>query len=346
MDKRNTVVSDDSLQTAKAWMTKYPVVDALGSGAPTEKFINDIITGGINVVSWTIANSYRDSTRDVFHSMLTRKWLIQSMPNKCALARSTADIERALSEGKVAIIYNFQGAEFMQDFFHWLEVFWDLGLRILQPFYNRENRMGYGCQEPNDMGLKHFGIEIVRYCNELGILLDCSHAGERTTLDMMEISEKPCVFSHSNPKALRDNPRNISDTQIKNCAAKGGVIGCPIYSDFVADTTGGYQPTVDDWVKHVDYVANLVGIDHVGIGSDIATSPGFGLAWHNTFRRQFRETCGGMTFETHEIKGFNHSHANFPLLITALVQRGYKEQDMAKIMGGNWLRVYKAAWGA
>jgi membrane dipeptidase len=346
MKKTESKVGEDSMQTAKAWMRKHPVVDCLVTGEGGEKLVNDVIAGGINVISWSSGSGWRDTVKDVFGKMLTRKWVVERMPNKCALARSVAEIERARSEGKVAIVYNFQGAEFMEDYFHWLEVFWEFGLRILQPLYNRESRMGYGSLERNDMGLKHFGIEIVRYCNELGVLLDCSHAGERTSLDMIEMSEKPCIFSHSGAKALRDNLRNISDAQIKNCAAKGGVIGCPVFSDFVADTTGGHQPTPDDWVKHVDYVVKLVGIDHVGIGGDILAAPGGAVAWHNSFRRQFGETSGGMTFETHEVQGINHSHANFPLLIAALVKRGYKEEDVAKIMGGNWLRVYKAAWGA
>jgi microsomal dipeptidase-like Zn-dependent dipeptidase len=178
------------------------------------------------------------------------------------------------------------------------------------------------------MGLKHFGIEIVRYCNELGVLLDCSHAGERTSLDMIEMSEKPCIFSHSGAKALRDNLRNISDTQIKNCAAKGGVIGCPVFSDFVADTTGGHHPSPDDWGKHVDYVVNLVGIDHVGIGGDILAAPGGAVAWHKASAASSRDKLVndfGPGFRT------NHSHVTF----LALVQHREARQraGWVKIMG-------------
>ena len=104
--------------------------------------------------------------------------------------------------------------------------------------------------------------------------MDGSHTGERTTLDMIYMSEDPMIFSHANPKSVRNNGRCVSDTQIKECEVKGGGIGCPVLFAFVGDTTNNRQPGVDEWVRCVDYMVDLVGIDHAGIGSDIYAHPG------------------------------------------------------------------------
>lgn len=341
----STLVREDALHTAREWMKTHIVVEGLGIGSPSEQGVRDCMAAGIDACA-TGGASGRTTTKAAFMNHLQRYWLVKKYPSLVTLARTVAEIERARDEGKVAYFINWQGADPLEDDFHWLEIFHEFGLRILGFCYNEENRLGYGCLEPNDVGLKRFGIDILQDCDRLGILLDCSHTGERTTLDMIDMSKNPCVFTHSNPKSVRDNARNISDTQIRNCTARDGVIGLPVYSDFVADTTEGRQPTLDDWVKCVDYVVDLAGIDHVALGSDITAGPGLDLWWDNNTGRQYRDISGDMTYEIHEIEGIEGSLANIPLLVAALVQRGYREEDVAKLIGGNWLRVYRQVWGS
>ena len=324
-------------------MQKYLVVDGLGAAATTENAARGWMSGGVNAVNWTVAG-HGSTAKEAAMNMVARDWLVKRLPDRVIVATSVADIEQARRDGKLAVVQGWQGAEALEDDYHWLEVFYKLGLRILQFTYNDENRLGYGCLEPNDPGLKRYGIDILQDCNRLGILVDCSHVGERTSLDTIEMSSTPCIFSHSNPKGVRSNPRNISDEQIRSCASRGGVIGATCFSDFVADTSDCRRPTVMDWVRHVDYLVDLAGIDHVGIGTDILANPGGAIWWDNNTGRQYRDISGGMTYEMHSIEGFDHSHANFPLLVGALVEQGYKEQDVARIIGGNWLRVYREAW--
>lgn len=335
---------EEALEIARELMRRCIVVDGL-TGGSSERFIEDLQKGGVNAVNDTVSG-HNHTVKSAFMSMLSRRWLVERMPDRCLLATTTEDIQRAKQENKVALIAGWQGAEPILDDYHWVEVFHEYGLRILQFTYNEGNALGAGCLEPRDSGLTFRGINLVRECNKLGIVIDCSHTGERTTLDMIEHSKKPCIFSHSNPKAVRMNARNISDEQIKACAGKGGVIGCPIFADFVGNTTDGRRPTVEEWVRCVNYVVELVGIDHVGIGSDISTSAGGWVQWVNNTKRMYPEICGGMDYNMHEIEGIDHSHATFPLLASALIQNGYEEKDMVKILGSNWLRVFREVWRA
>ncbi len=334
------LVSEDALQTAKAWMKKHICWDGQSSYGPTEGMMNNMIAGGM---TGAYCSGGGETPEQALFSALTRRWLVKRMPNKVALATSVADIEKARSEGKIAIVYGWQRANLLEHDYRWLEIFYEYGLRILNFCYNEENALSFGCLNPFDHGLKRYGQVILQDCNRLGILLDCSHSGERASLDIIEQSTTPPVFTHSGAKGFWANGRNITDAQIKACAQKGGVIGLPVFADFVFDTRVR-QPTLDDWVKHMDHLVNKAGIDHVGIGCDMVTA-GAGVQWDNGTKRRNRDICGAMTFETHDVVGLDHSHANYSLLIAALVQRGYKEPDVAKIMGSNWMRAYKQAWG-
>lgn len=342
---KSTLTREEALVKARELMHRHIVVDGLAMGPAAEWFVEDLIKGGMNAVNNTVGE-YSDSVKSAFMRMLAQRWLVKRIPDKCILVSTTTDINQAKREGKVAIINGWQGAEPLLDDYRWIEVFQEFGLRILQFTYNHGNLLGAGCLEPRDGGLTFSGIEMVRACNERGIVTDCSHAGERTSLDMIERSDKPCIFSHSNPSGVRNNPRNISDEQIKACATRGGVIGCTTFADFVGDTAGGRQPTLKEWVKCVDYVVKLVGIDHVGIGGDISCNPGGAVWWDNDTKRRYPEICGGMTFNIHQIEGLGHSHANFSLLVAALLESGYGDEDIAKILGRNWLRVFDQVWGA
>ena len=160
-------------------------------------------------------------------------------------------------------------------------------------------------------------------------------------MEIIELSEHPCIFSHSNPWSIREHPRNIGNSLIKHCAEKGGVIGCNTWSEFVAETAGGRHPTLKDWVACVDYAVDLVGADHVAIGTDVCGYPNGELWWSYADKMKTN-----LPFGKHEVEGISHGHSNFPLLVAALVQRGYHEGDIVKIMGGNWLRVFGQVWGS
>jgi len=177
--------------------------------------------------------------------------------------------------------------------------------------------------------------------------VDLSHGGRRTTLDAIEASKKPCVFTHSNPHNLVPVPRNVSDEQMKAVAAKGGVVGCSTYPPL--NWRGGEAPpTIDDFVDCVDYVVNLIGIDHVAIGTDSEATKG---AYPPELRASLRRQFPGTTGEFHRrfpqgapTQGLEDGLGDWPNVTRRLLERGFAPVDVQKIIGGNLLRVMREVW--
>ena len=273
-------------------------------------------------------------------------WLLEVARDRALQAFTVADIQRAKAEGKHALIFGLQGADPVETNLEYLRVLFTLGLRIMNLVYNRRNALGDGCSEPENRGLTAFGRTVVFEANRLGVLLDGSHSGERTTLDAASITEMPFVFSHSNPKRLCPSPRNITDDQIKAAAATGGLVGIVPHSMFLYRTRGE-RPTLEVMLEHVEYVAGLVGVDHVALGTDL---PWGGYSLNElAFRAKFEATnpnaWAGYTAETKYCEGFA-TIAEYPNFTRGLVSRGFSDEDVRKIVGGNWLRVFEAVWPA
>lgn len=190
---------------------------------------------------------------------------IAAQPDRFMLASSVADIEKAAASGLLAIGFDLEGAMPLQEQPESVALYRDLGVRQIHFAYNRNNSVADGCHDV-ERGLPPLGRRMVEAVNAAGVLMDCSHTGRRCSLDIMAASSQPVIFSHANPLALVEHGRNISDEQIRACAATGGVICVSGVSIFL----GARTPTADDVARHAAYVANLVGLQHVGIGLDIS----------------------------------------------------------------------------
>jgi membrane dipeptidase len=267
---------------------------------------------------------------------------------KLAIVESAAHIERLKREGRVGIILAFQNARPIGSSLERVETFWRLGVRTVQLTYNTRNYIGDGIFEDTDAGLSKFGRAVIREMNRVGILIDLSHVGRRTSLEAIEASEKPCVFTHSNPHALVPVPRNITDEQMKAVAARGGLVGC---SSFPAlNWRGGDQPpTLDQFIECIDYTVNLVGIDHVAIGTDSeATKGAYPPELRASLRRNYPGTTGGFHQKFPEfpaMQGLEEGLGDWPKITRRLLERGYQPDDVRKIIGGNSLRVMRQVWG-
>jgi membrane dipeptidase len=316
------------------------VIDGLVAGNHSEGLVNHLLACGMTAGNWTVAG-HSDDLVSAAVRMEGSRWIVGRLPNKAFIVENAEDVDRAKREGGYGIILGFQGAEPLGHEFHLVAVFWRLGLRILGLTYNQRNLVGDGCLEPENRGLTHFGIQVVRDCNSLGILVDLTHAGEKTSLDAIEISTKPCVFSHSNPAATRSNPRNVTNGQMKAVAEKGGVTCLSAFSDFVGDTRGGRRPALNELTGQIEYAVDVVGIDHVGIGSDIHIGFGTAAWWDNNTKRRYPETTGGMTAETHNVLGYE-DYKGVAQVAEGLLKRGYGPGDLRKILGGNLQRVLTA----
>ncbi|MEM8917182.1 MAG: membrane dipeptidase [Pseudomonadota bacterium] len=252
------------------------------------------------------------------------------------LADSLESIWRAKREGKLAVGFDLEGSDMLGGRLSMLELFKDLGVKQLHLIYNRSNSVGGGCHDSEDNGLTDFGRRAVAEINRLGMVLDASHAGERTSLEMIEASAKPVVFSHANARALTDHPRNISDDQIRACAASGGVIGVNGVALFLGDETASVSAVLD----HIDHIAGLVGVDHVGIGLDFEflpdpseRPPGFDSeAWWPS------DLGYGVLSQTITPPD------KLPDITEGLIVRGYDHGDIRKILGQNFFRVAQATW--
>lgn len=327
-----------SAQAAQLQQKAY-VIDGLFTAPPAPSIVQRVLKTGYDAVNWTVS-AHSDSTETALSKIATFYWLRDAMPDQVVIVTSASDLEAPEHQGKLKIVMGFQGTDPLGHHFHYVSIFHALGVRIMQLTYNEGNRVGAGCLEPDNRGLSHFGLQVVRELNRLRMLIDLSHVGVRSSLDAIAESAHPVVFSHSNARSVRENARNLTDEQIKACAERGGVIGLATFADFVGDTHRG-QPTLDQYLDHISYVADLVGVDHVGVGTDImeATGPK-GVWWNANTKRRYPEVCGAMDEHMHGISGFEHWD-DFGNATDGLLRRGFSEADVRKIIGGNFLRVYQ-----
>jgi membrane dipeptidase len=257
------------------------------------------------------------------------------------LVDTVEDIERAKAAKKVAVIMGLQNAEEFRQVSDVL-AFRQLGLRCAQLTYNTQNLLGSGSTERVDGGVSDYGADIIKEMNKLGVLVDTSHCGERTTLDAIEISSGPIAITHSNCRALNEHPRLKSDAVIRKLASKGGVIGITGVRNFVKPRE---PTTVEDVVDHVDHVVKLVGIDHVGIGTDSDL-----LGYDRLPVEMYRQIKSGYKSsyafrDKIDTDGFNNPDKMFSLT-DALLRRGYSEDNVLAVLGGNFRRLLATAWKA
>jgi membrane dipeptidase len=320
------------------------VIDGLVVAPPSGRVVKELLSAGISGCNWTVT-SHSDETLTAINKIIQFYWLLEQFPDCTLLVERNSDLDRAKSEGKLGIILGFQGGSPLGRNVHLVRVFHRLGVRIIQLTYNESNALAAGALEASDGGLTSLGVQAVQEMNRIGMLIDLSHVGRRASLEAIELSNAPVIFSHSNPRALQENPRNISDEQIRACAAKGGVVGLATFSAFVGDTYNGRHPRLDDYLRQMDHMLDLVGPDHLGIGTDIFLDPTDGVWWRAVTGRLYPEVSQGMTYETHNIAGFMHQ-SDFPAATEAMLRHGFDEDTVRKILGANWRRVFKHVWDA
>lgn len=263
-----------------------------------------------------------------------RRWLAKH-PEHFLLAGTVADVRRAKRDGLLAVAFDLEGSMMLQGDLNMLDLFQHIGVRQMHLAYNRSNTVAGGCHD-EDSGLTGLGRKVVRRINELGIIMDCSHMGARSSLDAMEISTRPVVFSHSNVKALRDHPRNISDEQIDACAETGGVVGICGIGPFLGDD----EISTDLLLRHIDYVSERVGVRHVGLGLDYV------------FDQTHSDLPAGEDLDywypkaqSYDLQGMRMKPPeHLPDIAEALLEHGYRPEEVAGVMGGNFLRVAAATW--
>jgi len=314
------------------------VIDCLEISNWTEGVFRNMRSGGLTAVNCTV--SVLEDFRQTIRNLGVWYERFEKFSDLIMPVRRTEDIQKAKETGKTGIILGFQNTSAMEDDLKLLRIFHELGVRIMQLTYMEANLAGQGCLERIDAGLSGFGLEMIEEMNRLGILIDLSHVGYRTTMEAIEASKKPVVFTHANPKSLCDHPRNKTDDAIKALVKKGGIIGATVFPVFLP---AGNNSTVSDFVDVVDYLVKMVGIDHVAVGTDFTEGqPKEFFDWLLTGRSM----KGPALRLNHPLKnppGIEGA-ADFPNVTEAFVARGYAESDIRKILGENMLRLFRDVW--
>ncbi|RSK55263.1 dipeptidase [Bacillus canaveralius] len=258
-------------------------------------------------------------------------------------AERISDLYRAKKEGKIAFVAALESSTMIENELDRLDVLYGLGIRTMGIVYSEANQLGAGLREPNDGGLTVFGKQAVKRMNKLGITIDVSHAGDKTSLDTIEESDKPVTINHAGARALWDTKRLKPDDVLTACAEKGGVIGIEA-APHSTITHNHPAHNIESFMEHFEYTANLVGIDHVAFGPDTLFGDHVGI--HDLLSGQLSIKSAQMPNmqKVEYVKGLENPAECFPNILRWLVKHGYSREDIRKVIGANIFRVLEATW--
>jgi membrane dipeptidase len=314
-------------------MPSPPIIDALQYCNWSESIFRDMRDGGVHAVHATIC--YHEDFRETVANIVDWKRRFQQFPELIFHGTSADDVRRALREGRTAIFFGAQNCSCIEDDIGLVEVLHDLGLRFMQLTYNNQSLLATGCYEAEDTGLTRMGREVVREMNRVGLAIDMSHSSERSTLEAIEHSARPIAVTHANPASWHSVPRNKSDTVLKALAKSGGMLGFSLYPHHLR---GGSACTLKDFCAMVTRTADLIGIDHLGIGSDLCQDqPDEVVHWMRMGRWTKTEDQGAGFPPQPAWFASNRDHRN---IVEGLRAASFSDGDIAKVMGGNWLRFF------
>jgi membrane dipeptidase len=300
---------------------------------------------GVNCVSWTLGPIHEKpySLEGVRHNLAYMNYMLDNRKEYFIKIVKADDIELLKKEEKIGIIFNLQDLGFIGTNLELLEHFYFMGFRIMQLTYNSKNSIGTGCTARRDKGLSEFGLKVIKKLNELNALIDVSHCGPQTSMDAAINSESPIIASHTIAKKVHEHDRAKTDALLELIAEKGGYIGVLTVPGFL---TTNPKTTINDWLDHIDYIIRLVGIDHVGIGTDY-----YGYSLPDNLAAKIGEFMDILGFRPEHKASFLdkmvdfESYEKFPNLIKGLISRGYTDEEIGKLCGKNFLRVFKKVSG-
>lgn len=327
------------------------ILDMTGANAPIhpvsrqsvgfETWIGKYKKAGVTWLSMTAGSDHTRSTGEMIHMLAASRRYLLERPEEYLFVEKLADVARAKAEGKLAVNFNFQGSNPLEVDINLVEVYRRLGVGHMLLAYNDKNSAGGGCHDEDDPGLSPYGKSLVREMNRVGMVVDATHTAYRTTMDIFGISTAPVIFSHSVAWGLHKHERNIKDDQIKACAKSGGVVGLNGVAIFMSEDP--YDISAPTLFRHLDYVVELVGHEHVGLGLDHV--PG-----QDEPNPQGRATFAQMAalYGEDQYPPADRMAICGPSVIAPLTQEmidhGYTDAQIKAILGENWMRVFAAVW--
>jgi membrane dipeptidase len=321
-----------------------------GPVTPSPRLLHAIREHRIDIISMTmcVVGNGPDRLRSAIETLGFWDQLIRDNHTIVSRIESAADIRAAHASGRIGIIYNFQDTTALEGDPDHVATFNGLGVKVMQLTYNKRNLCGDGCLEEGNAGTSDFGREVIARINKERVLLDLSHAGQRTTAEAIAVSKSPPAITHGGCRSLVDFPRNTYDAEMRALAEKGGVFG--VYLMPFLKAKG--QPTAEDFVRHLEHAVDVCGEDHVGIGTD---NPMFGIEVNEQTRKQQREfyesrakqgiaAPGEAPDVLNMVEGYNDV-LRFEHLADDLAQRGWTSARIGKVLGENFVRLFGDVWG-
>lgn len=322
-----------------------PRIDGLQYANWSEKIFRQMREGGVDAVHVTI--TYHETFREtVLNIEKWNRWF-ERFPDLIFQGRTAADVALARETGRTAIFFGSQNPSCMEDDIWLIEVLHTLGLRFMQLTYNNQSLLASGCYEDVDTGLTRMGREVVTEMNRVGLVVDMSHSGERSTLDAIEHSTRPIAITHANPHDWHPALRNKSETVLRALGKSGGMLGFSVYPHHLK---GGSACSLADFCEMIARTADLMGIEHVGIGTDLCQDqPDSVVEWMRVGRWTKSIDYGEGSAAAPgfpQMPEWFEDNRDFGRIAEGLRATGMSEADVAAVMGGNWLRFFQTSFAA
>jgi len=342
-------------QTAPLWpgYNDAMVIDFLGSpgyfnypeNPPLDTgMVQNARTSGMTAMNVTVSSGGAKATLARMSPWFAN---VERWPDVFQMVRNVQQLHEAKAAGRVGIVLGFQDTTPYDGDPAAVEVFHEMGVRVVQLTYNVRNLVGDGCLEPGNAGLSVYGRQVVERLNDLGSIVDLSHCGKRTTAEGIAASRTPVGITHTGCNAVEPHPRSKDDEDLRAMADGGGVVG--IY--LMPFLTPGRVPTAADVVAHIEHAVNVCGEDHVGIGSDLSITPIDGSDEYWSKHREFvaRRIANGIAAPAEDpevlftVPELN-SHRRMDMIAAALAARGHPDRVIEKVIGANWVRLFGEVW--
>ena len=318
-------------------------IDALQYNNWSEEVFQQINWGGISAIHVTIC--YHEDFQEMVQNVIDWNRRFEDYSALIFQGRTASDVLKARKEGRTAIFFGFQNCSPIEDNIGLVEVCHQLGVRFMQLTYNNQSLLGTGCYEENDPGITRMGKQVIKEMNRVGLVVDMSHSAERSTLEAIEISERPIAITHANPTFWHPALRNKSDEVLKALGESGGMLGFSVYPHHLKD---GSNCTLESFCNMIADTADLMGINSIGIGTDLCQNqPDSVVEWMRngtwTNDRDYGEGSASFAGFPDQPEWFRDNR-DFANIESGLLSKGFSNEDVELVMGKNWLNFFEASF--